>query len=202
MPTPHDLASRLIERKVDVCFAHADRDQDALIELADVSILFTRILIYVHEPLGSPKARAVHAASQAFCDHMTSVTGWAPDHQVTPDEWREAMAKALAGGMADYDRYFRPVGESVWAAVDRDDDGIVRLPEFAAFQRGMGTPNANIRLAAAHMGLRDEDAGLPMADVLRAHREFYTSPDPDAPGNWLYGDVWADDFRDGTRAKL
>ncbi|MEV7282130.1 hypothetical protein [Streptomyces sp. NPDC093111] len=202
MRTPHDIGSRLIERKVDVCFAHADRDQDALIELADVSILFTRILIYVGEPLGSPKALAVHTAVQAFCDHMASVTGWAPERRITPEEWREAMAKALSGGMADYDAYFRPVGESTWAAVDRDDDGIVRLPEFAAFQRGMGTPAANIRLAADLMGLRGEDAGLPMADVLRAHRDFYTSPEAESPGNWLYGDVWADAFWDGTKAKL
>ncbi|MER6386971.1 hypothetical protein ABT236_00655 [Streptomyces sp. NPDC001523] len=202
MRTPHDIGSRLIERKVDVCFAHADRDQDALIELADVSILFTRILVYVGEPLGSPKALAVHAASQGFCDHMAAVTGWAPDRRITPQEWREAMAKALAGGTADYDAYFRPVGEAVWAAVDCDDDGVVRLPEFEAFQRGMGTPEANIRLAARHMGLRGDGAGLPMADVLRVHREFYTSADPEAPGNWLYGDVWADAFWDGTRAGL
>ncbi|WP_327169383.1 hypothetical protein [Streptomyces subrutilus] len=202
MRTPHDIGSRLIERKVDVCFAHADRDQDSLIELADVSILFTRILIYLGEPLGSPKALAVHTAAQRFCDHMASVTGWAPDRGTTPEEWREAMAKALAGGAADYDAYFRPVGESVWAAVDRDDDGIVRLSDFAAFQRGMGTPDANIRLAADRMGLRGDTDGLPMADVLRAHREFYTSPDPEAHGNWLYGDVWADAFWDGTRARL
>ncbi|MFE3068581.1 hypothetical protein [Streptomyces sp. NPDC059247] len=202
MRTPHDIGSRLTERKVDVCFAHADRDQDALIELADVSVLFTRILAYVGEPLGSPKALAVHTASQRFCDHMASVTGWAPDRRITPEEWREAMAKALAGGTADYDAYFRPVGESVWAAVDRDGDGVVRLPEFIAFQRGMGTPDANVRLAADRMGLPDAEAGLPMADVLRAHREFYTSADAGSPGNWLYGDVWADAFWDGTRAKL
>lgn len=38
--------------------------------------------------------------------------------------------------------------------------------------------------------------------VRRAHRELYTSADADAPGNWLYGDVWADAFWDGTKAGL
>ncbi|MGW8329299.1 hypothetical protein ACWGLE_15490 [Streptomyces sp. NPDC055897] len=202
MRTPHDLGPRLAERKVDVCFAHADRDQDALIDLADVSVLFTRILVYVGEPLGSPKARAVHAASQGFCDHVASLTGWAPDRRITPAEWREAMAKALANGRADYDAHFRPVGESVWAAVDRDDDGVVRRPEFIAFQRGMGTSDPNVELAAHRMGLHSDSSALLLTDVLDAHREFYTSTDAESAGNWLYGDVWSEQFWDGTRSRV
>ncbi|MFJ3709175.1 hypothetical protein [Streptomyces sp. NPDC090053] len=202
MRTPHDLASRLIERKVDVCFAHADHDRDARIELADVSLLFVRILVYLGEPLGSRKAQAVLAASQGFCDHIAAVTGWRPDRAITPEEWREAMAKALIGGAADYDAYFKPVGEAVWSAVDRDDDGQIRLTEFTAFQQGMGTPAPNIALAAARMGLPTGTSEVPLGDILRAHREFYTSDDPEAAGNWLYGDVWADEFWDGTKAGL
>ncbi|MET9529278.1 MULTISPECIES: hypothetical protein [unclassified Streptomyces] len=202
MPTPHDIGTRLIERKVDVCFAHADHDADGRIELADVATLFTRILTYVGEPLGSRKAGAVFHAVQGFCDHMAAVTGWAPDHGVTPPEWREAMAKALVNGARDYDRHIRPVGEAIWRAVDRDDDDLIRLPEFTAFQRGMGTPGPNIRRAAETYGLRENGAGLPLTRVLDCHRDFYTSPDPDAPGNWLYGDVWSDTFWDGTKARL
>lgn len=200
MLSPHNVASQLVDRKIDVCFAHADQNGDGVMDQSDVIALGARIIVYIGESFTSPKAQTVLEAFENFAKYMISVMDTNMDNQVSPLEWRDGMKRAFANG-SDYDDHLRPIGVALWNLADKDGDGRVNVNEFAAFQRAMGTSPGNSRIAFEKMD-RNNDGSLSVEEMLQAHREFYTSPDPDAPGNWLYGDVWAHNFWDGTKAKL
>ncbi|MFD5558598.1 hypothetical protein ACFWIA_32795 [Streptomyces sp. NPDC127068] len=200
--TPHDIVSELGDRKIDVIFAHACDTSSGLLELADLATLCARTLVHLGEPLDSRKSGEAFRSIQGFYNRISLVTGWSPDRKVTLLEWRAALVKAMPGGVGDYKIYLEPVGKAIWAAADKDDDGFVRLDEFMAYHRSVKTSPANIEIAAKKLGLCGNDARLPTERIMRAHQEFCTSTDPEAPGNWFYGNIWAKEFWDGTRARL
>ncbi|MBB4984812.1 MULTISPECIES: EF-hand domain-containing protein [Streptomyces] len=198
--SPHEV-DQLLDRKLDVCFGHGDQNGDGVLESADALALAARIVAYIGEPFGSDKAQDLFKAFGLFWQHVSAATDLNKDGQVTPEEWRTGLRRAFAEDEAGFTAGFRPLAEALWAICDQDDDGSVDAPEFANFQKAFGTSEENSRIAFSKLD-RDGDGSLSVDELLVAWKEYYTSPDPDAPGNWLFGDIWQKEIWDGTRVSL
>ncbi|MEU9851965.1 EF-hand domain-containing protein [Streptomyces sp. NPDC047974] len=87
-------------------------------------------------------------------------------------------ARAALGGIAE--TYLR--------IADIDQDGRVGPAEFLAFQRGHfpGFTEEEAAEAFRHLDI-DGDGTLSPAEFTDAVVEFWTSPDPEAAGNWWMG---------------
>ncbi|MEU6742094.1 EF-hand domain-containing protein [Streptosporangium sandarakinum] len=181
--------NQLLNRKIDICFGHGDQNGDGILEPADALALAARIIAYLGEPFNSPKAQALLDGFENFWKHVSARMDTNQDGKVTPLEWRTGMIGAFAGDSKAFDEGFRPLAEALWSICDRDDDGTVGPNEFAAFQRAFGTSPANSMIAFDRLD-KDKSGTLSVDELLAAWQEYYTSPDPEAPGNWLFGDIW------------
>lgn len=177
-----------LDRKIDICFAHGDQNNDGVLELADALSVAARVIIYIGEPFTSPKAAALLAAYDTFWKHVSQNMDTDRDSKITPLEWRQGLT-AFAQDPARFAEGFRPLGEALFAICDKDNDGKVSRAEFAAWQKAFGTPPGNIQAAFEKLD-RDHSGYLSVDELLTAFNEFYTSNDPDALGNWLYGNLF------------
>jgi hypothetical protein len=80
------------------------------------------------------------------------------------------------------------LAEAFLAIADTDTDGRVNPTEYFAFQRGHfpGLTEADAAVAFEHLDA-DGDGYLTAGEFKRACVEFWSSTDPDAPGNWWMG---------------
>jgi hypothetical protein len=198
--SPHEVA-QLLDRKIDVCFGHGDQNGDGVLEGADALALAARIVAYLGEPFGSDKAQALFQAFDTFWRHVSAAVDFNQDGKVTPLEWRTGLRKAFAEDEKGFTEGFRPLAEALWAICDRDGDGRVDAGEFAGFHKAFGTSAENSRISFEKLD-RDGDGSLSVEELLTAWKEYYTSTDPDAPGNWLFGDIWQEEIWEGSRVKL
>ena len=200
MGRPHDVTA-LMDRKFDVCFGHGDQNGDGVIERADVLALAGRIIAYLDEPFNSPKSHALLDAFENFWINMQSQLDANHDGQITPDEWRTGLREAFARAPRDFNEGFRPLAAALFAICDRNNDGDVSPAEFSGFHKAFGMSEHQSAVAFEHLD-RDRSGSLSVDELLKAWQEYYTSEDPDAGGNWLYGDIWDESIWEGSKVKL
>ncbi|QIB47612.1 EF-hand domain-containing protein [Streptomyces aureoverticillatus] len=76
--------------------------------------------------------------------------------------------------------------DALMRALDADKDGVLSLPEYVRMYDALGIPPEHSEPAFRRLD-RDGDGSLSHAEFRAAITEFYLSPDPKAPGNWLLG---------------
>lgn len=184
-----DKNQNFLDRKIDVCYTHGDQNGDGTLEPADALALAARIVAYIGEPFGTAKAQDVFKAFETFWAHMSAKMDENKDGKVSPDEWRKGMRGAFVADPNGFNAGFKPLAEAVFALCDKDGNGQVSEKEFFAFQHAFGSSEANSKLAFQKLD-RDRSGHLSVEELLKAWQEYYTSEDPNAPGNWLFGDVW------------
>ncbi|MGR9051797.1 MAG: EF-hand domain-containing protein [Gammaproteobacteria bacterium] len=178
-----------LDRKIDVCFTHGDQNGNGVLEPADALALAARIVTYIGEPMGSVKAQSLFKSFENFWIHMSARMDTDGDGKISPEEWRKGMRKAFAEDPKGYKAGFRPLAEALFNICDRDDNGRVSPQEFALFHKAFGTSPANSKIAFDKLD-SNGDGVLSVDELLVAWQEYYTSTDPNAGGNWLFGDVW------------
>lgn len=180
--------NRLLDRKIDICFTHGDQNGDGTMEGADALALAARIIAYQGEPFGSNKAQALLKGFETFWKHMSAKMDLNSDGTITPDEWRSGMRQAFVENSQGFKEGFRPLAEALFALCDKDGDNKVTPKEFFLFHKAFGTSEENSRIAFAKLD-QDQSGHLTVDELLKAWQEYYTSADPEAPGNWLFGDI-------------
>lgn len=182
--------SDFLDRKLNVCFSHVDQNGDGGIEPADALALAARIIAYLGEPFDSKKAQAMLLSMENSWKRIMTVMDEDQNGLISPQEWRKGITQVFAADQASYAEGLRPVAEALFALCDKDGDGRVSREEFAGYQKAFGTSPENTRLAFERLD-RDRSGFLSVEELISAWQEYYTSVDPDAPGNWLYGPIGA-----------
>ena len=105
-----------------------------------------------------------------------------------PREQFVASTRALAGNPEVARAALGGIAETYLRIADLDRDGRISPAEFLAFQRGH-FPELTEESAAEAFGHLDTDGDgtLSPAEFTDAVIEFWTSADPEAPGNWWMG---------------
>lgn len=108
------------------------------------------------------------------------------DHAVTVDEWVE-MFQRLSMDAAQFEGTVVERGQLIMQLFDRDRDSRISLDDWQLFFRTIGVPETDYRTAFEKLD-RSGNGYLTFDEITEAGREFFSSDDPDARGNWLYGD--------------
>ncbi|MEM7117928.1 MAG: EF-hand domain-containing protein [Chloroflexota bacterium] len=78
-------------------------------------------------------------------------------------------------------------GNMVIQIFDTDRDGKVSKDEWATFFKAVGYPESEYEIAFSKLDT-DGSGYLSQEELNVAGREFFSSDDPDARGNWIFGD--------------
>jgi Ca2+-binding EF-hand superfamily protein len=184
------MTTALQDRKIDRAFGYLDVDDDGLIETEDVVNLGNRLVSAFGESLDSPKGKAVVDSFGRFWTTLLEVMEVDDDGMISPDEYRKGMTAAFIDG-PDYDRVFRPAVEAVSRLCDTDDDGMINYEDFGHLHEAWGTGADEVDPSFRKIDT-DEDGLISVDELVEAGRQYYLSDDPNATGNWLFGDVDAD----------
>ncbi|GAA5073621.1 EF-hand domain-containing protein [Nocardia iowensis] len=174
-----------LANKIDLTFLHLDIDRNGLIERQDMLGLGSRLLLKFSEPTSTAKGQALLEAFDRFWDALAEHCDTDRDHQITPDEYRAGMIAAFVDG-GKFDDIFRPAARALAIVADTDGDGRIDQAEFQAMEAVLGISAEDSRMAFDKLDT-DSDGALSVQEYLDAVRDYYTNPDPEAPGNWLYG---------------
>lgn len=111
------------------------------------------------------------------------------DHAVTVDEWVDLFYR-LAMDEAQFESVVVERGQVIMQLFDRDQDSRISLDDWQLFFRTVGIPENDYQTAFEKLD-RSGNGYLSFEEITEAGREFFGSDDPEARGNWLYGDYRA-----------
>jgi hypothetical protein len=86
------------------------------------------------------------------------------------------------------ERYAIPFSVAVFAAADKDRDGVLTPPDMLVAHLKAGMSEEDSALAFKSLDA-DGDGRVSVDQYFAANREFYLSEDPAARGNFLAGDL-------------
>lgn len=136
-------------------------------------------------PSDSEGAQALRAGYAQYWDAL-AVADTDNDNAVTLEEWI-AHFEQLGQDPAQFEAIAVSRGETIMRLFDSDHDHRISKAEFHTFFNAAGFPESEYTLAFEKLD-RNGDGHLTFDELRTAGREFYASDDPDARGNWLYGD--------------
>jgi juvenile hormone diol kinase len=177
------------KRKIANLFAIHDLNHDGALERSDYVEYVTRISAESGLGPGSAKYEELLSRFLGFWDMLRQAADQNHDNRVTKREWF-ALFEQLLASPAAVDK-MRPIGEAVFAMLDRNGDGNITLDEYKwLYSSGALDP----RLAADSFKRldTDRDGRITPSELSMRLFEFFMSDDPNAPGTWLFGPVAAD----------
>ncbi|WP_254406296.1 EF-hand domain-containing protein [Streptomyces sp. AC627_RSS907] len=173
--------------KIERGFDHLDVSGNGVLTESDHVEMGRRVASSLGHAEDSPEAERIIEAYLAIWRevHLPFVpTGM----QGIPKGQFVASTRTLAGDPEAARATLGKLAETYLAIADIDQDGRVSPDEFLAFQRGHFPRLSEERAAEAFGHLdTDGDGVLSAAEFTTAVIEFWSSPDPDATGNWWMG---------------
>lgn len=173
------MTSELQLQKLDRAFDQIDANSNGQIDRNDLLGLGSRIVLGFGQSPKSAKGKEVLDGWETLWTEVSR-----GELALSPSEFRDAMVAAYIDGDR-FDQSFLPLAKSVAQLADTDGDGKVGPAEFRILQAAFGTSDDDSERAFTTLA-RTQDA-LTVDELVQAVREYYTSPDPSAPGNSLFG---------------
>jgi Ca2+-binding EF-hand superfamily protein len=98
----------------------------------------------------------------------------------------ESCERVIVEAEQGYDRIIGPIALTIFDLIDADDSGTLDIEELTTWFNAYGVC-ADDAARAFRAVDRNGDGLLDADEVQKAIREFYTSDDPQAPGNLIFG---------------
>ncbi|MCG5213027.1 CREC-EF hand family protein [Streptosporangium soli] len=177
--------SEVLARKFDKRFTLFDADADGLLTRDDFTAAAVKFLQVFAVPLDSAKGRDVLAAYASMWNALIHSADGDSDGRLTraefiayltSEDFRTHGYAATAGRIA----------EAVLTVCDTDGDGRVSYEEFTTIPGITSLPETERRAVFDQLDTDNSDH-LEISDIHAAQRTFYTSADPQAPGNLIFG---------------
>lgn len=166
-------------------FAVLDTDGDGAWQLADYEQQARRLCGTCGHAPGSPPGQAVAAGQRTLFSALLAHMDANGDRQITPDEFATAAGRAIQD-RPRFDAAIRAAARSLIQAADRDRNGVLDAAEYARLAAAYGASTRQAARAFAQLDL-DRNGVLDTAELTQAISQFFTSPDPGAPGNLAFG---------------
>jgi TerC family integral membrane protein len=166
-------------------FAVLDANRDGTWQLADYERQARELCDACGHALDSPPARAVAAGQRALFSALLTHMDANGDQQISPDEFAAAVGRPVED-RPRFDAAVAAAARSLIQAADHDRKGVLDPPGYARLTAAYGASAEQAARAFARLDL-DRNGVLDAAELTAAITQFFTSPDPDAPGNLAFG---------------
>lgn len=180
------MTQELLDRKWRNFFGHFDADGNGYLERDDFVLRGTQVAAACGFDANSAKAGAVTDGFQRVWNSIVEQLDTDGDGRISRDEFTTGMA-AFADDEG-YEQFFQPAIDALLVMADHDGDGRIGLAEWLQLQGGYGTPRVEAERAFELLDA-DRNGYLTRAEISTATRQYFTSTDPAAPGNHLYGTI-------------
>ncbi|MEV7009357.1 hypothetical protein [Streptosporangium sp. NPDC051022] len=179
------MSTELLNRKLDRAFEHLDAGGNGTVEHDDLLGLGARILVGFGESPTSAAGSKLIDGFESIWRALSAELALDDEGAISPEEFRTGMVSAFAGDER-FDAAFRPAAEAIAELCDTDGDGVVGPAGFRVMLSAFGTPHDEVEAAFERLDL-DRDRSISVGELVEATRQYYTSADPLATGNWLFG---------------
>ncbi|GAA3463777.1 MULTISPECIES: EF-hand domain-containing protein [Saccharothrix] len=174
----------ILTRKLNHMFRILDTDQDGHLTARDMPAMADALAVpFAEQP---EKVERLRAALLHIWEAHLERMDEDGDGRLTAAEYELGVRTALA---EDADALLDSLNDTVaaWFSLfDADADGYLELEEYVRLGEALGVPPQDMKTAFRRLD-RDADGRLPPCEVREAVVEYFTSEDPEADGNWLYG---------------
>src|SRR6185437_67532 len=166
-------------------FAVLDANRDGTWQLADYEQQARALCdAFGHDP-DSPPGRAVAAGQRDLFSALLAHMDADGDQQISPDEFAAAVGRPIED-RPRFDAAVTATAQSLIQAADHHRKGVLDPPGYARLTAAYGASAGEAARAFARLDL-DRNGVLDAAELTQAIAQFFTSPDPDAPGNLAFG---------------
>ncbi|GIG68822.1 EF-hand domain-containing protein [Phytomonospora endophytica] len=179
------MTSDLLNRKLGRHFDLIDTNGDGKIDMSDFELIVTRLGQEFGQAPGTPKHSALRDAYAALWTGMQGSMDLDADGAVSRDEYVRGLETNAA---ASYQAYLAPVASAIIGLCDTDNDGRISGEELAGIHRGLGMADKDHAAAMRNLD-RDGNGYIDQTELTDAIRDFFSSDDPQARGNSLFGAI-------------
>jgi Ca2+-binding EF-hand superfamily protein len=179
------MISDLKRAKFTQYFEVSDTDGDGRITKQDYLAAADKVIAVLKLDPTSPPAQTLKATYAQNWDALVA-GDLARKDAVTMDQWIQHWY-TLGQDPKRFEDIAVRRGDAVMHVFDTDHDQRISKSEWALFFSTIGHAEKHYDLGFQKLD-RNHDGYLTLDDIRTAGREFYTSDDAAAPGNWFFGD--------------
>lgn len=178
--------SELLKKKYTQHFHMRDIDGDGFVERRD----YERYAEQIAELRGWKPGTAEHERMREI--HLGVWTFfWQPedtdgDDRISLVEHLAAMEQLVSNITEETLEASKRHSYTIFDVLDADNDGVISVSEYRQFFEATGHDTSWVEDAFARLD-RTGQGQISREELTRLHLEFFTSEDPDAPGNLFYG---------------
>lgn len=179
------MLSDLQRHKLPRLFAAYDADGNGEVEQRDFERLLHQFAAFRNWAPGSQPYQDLESSLRSRWDHMREFADADRDGSVSLSEWLAYMDTVL-DDYRTFETELEGMADTVFNVFDVDDDEALSTEELRALYRGLGLgpDTAKAMYERLEMG---PGTRMTWNRFLDLFEDFLTSPDPGAPGNWLFG---------------
>lgn len=177
----------ILDRKLERAFELLDSDANGELVEADLLVLADRLAAAFErgdEPVRKGRLRT--ALHRIWQDHLA----YMDDDGNGYVDVAEFTRGFRAAGSENREKFLADISEVVAAwmdLVDINGNGQIDVDEYRLmYDSAFGIPPEDLEYGFRQLDL-DGSGELDEQELRQATEEYYTSTDPDAPGNWLFG---------------
>jgi Ca2+-binding EF-hand superfamily protein len=175
----------LQKQKMSRRFALLDTDKSGYLDADDYADMAERLIAGCPDASAS-SAQAVRDSYRELSRALVLAADEDGDGRISEDEFEASVSKLIDSG--GYDDSIGRTAAAVLNMYDRDGSGELDREEFKVLFAAYGVSSSEADTAFARID-QDDSGKLSVEEIASAAKAFYTSDDPDAPGNVLFGGV-------------
>ncbi|WP_394437738.1 EF-hand domain-containing protein [Streptomyces sp. SGAir0957] len=166
-------------------FNFLDTNQDGRLTEDDLSAIADRLATSV--PTQPVKVERLRGALGAIWEQHLRHMDFDGDGAIDPAEYERGVRKAIDTDATSLVSALHGVVASCLDICDQNNDGLIDLKEYTLLGQAVsGGTHEDMAAAFAQLDL-DGNGTLDAEEIRTAVIEYFTSENPDARGNWLYG---------------
>ncbi|MET9489729.1 patatin-like phospholipase family protein [Nocardia sp. NPDC006630] len=177
--------SELVRAKLARFFDLFDIDGDQRVTGTEYTQAADRICAAFGCPIDSATGGRLHAAFAEFWAGLCREAGFDTSAELERDQYVDALAR-LTTDPADYDANVLPAIAAILAAADQDRDAVLNVDELRSLLTALRVDTADIHAVSLRLDTNN-DGVLSIDELDEAFCDYFTSEEPGAPGNLLFG---------------
>ncbi len=182
-----NIMTSLQRRKFVQYFNCLDDDHNGILEIGDFTNMANTLCSLRGWHLDSDKYRDVHFNLMLFWNSIHAFADKNRDGIVTLSEWIAHKEYLVNASRDVYDDYIKFFSYGLFDLADENHDGSLSQLEYRHLMQAFHVGDMMARVAFEKLDL-NHDGAISRYEFENALYELHFSNDPDAPGNWLFGE--------------